>query len=184
MAALLALAAAASSCAWRRVEPASPEPAGQPRLDEVVGLAGADEDTSLQDLRSLSRIWTRWGSFRKVQFPYREGDPVDLVIELRLRQSTEVPRIANTFKTFAVGFSLFTLSPVLGPSVSELHDVELTCRRGAERRAPLRAVIRSDVEFGCGASGEIVARELDERQMELIAARVLAAVATGCRPPP
>lgn len=178
----LLVATAFSGCAWRRLDPPRVERPVLPLVDEAVGLLPADPETSLADLQSLSRIWMRWGAFRAVQFPYREGDPVDLVLAVQLRQRMDAHATANRLKGVAVALSFWSLSPVLGTSVSELHDVHVDCRRaGFAGVAVDQATVRSDLELGYGADAAKSAKELDDIQMQQLAARILDGVASQCR---
>jgi hypothetical protein len=179
----LSLGVAATGCAWHRIDPPRVERPAIPMRVEVVGLRATDDATSLDDLRTISKLWTTWGAFRTVRFPYRDGDPVDAIIDIRLRQTTDVHRTANLFKGFTVGLSLFTLSPVLGASFSEIHLVRVECRRGAAAPEPFETTVRTDLEIGYGADATAAAKDLDGAQLEAVAARVLESVDRACLGP-
>jgi hypothetical protein len=123
------------------------------------------------------------GAFRTVAFPVRDADPVDLLVEVRLRQTADLHQGANALKGVAVGLTLFALSPVLGPRVTERHEVQVTCRRDVRSTVVLEATFATDLEFGYGSDAAAVARELDAWEVERIAGAVLDALASGCPPP-
>jgi hypothetical protein len=179
---ILICATLCSGCAWHHVRPAREERLPATTMDLSAGLEAADDGTSLSDLQAMARRWKQWHAFKAVQFPFRDGDPVDLVVAVRLRQTADLHRVSNFFKEIAVGASLFTLSPVLGRTVSEVHEVRVTCRRGGVQSAPYDAVVSTDLEFGYGAEAMAAAKELDEAQMDRLGTRVLELVASGCRP--
>ena len=178
---LLVVGALSSSCAWHRVGPAQVERQLSPRLDLAVGLEPADGDTVASDVEVIAKHWTRWGAFRAVQFPVRSGDPVDLVVDVRLRQTSDLHLGSNLLKSFLIGLSLYALSPVLGRVVSEIHDVRIQCRQGETTGAPISAELRTDVEFGQGVDSYMVAKALDDAQMEQVAAWALQTITSECR---
>jgi hypothetical protein len=150
---------------------------------EMVLRSSSEVASSVALSPTTSKVWTTWGAFRTVRFPYRDGDPVDAIIDIRLRQTTDVHRTANLFKGFTVGLSLFTLSPVLGASFSEIHLVRVECRRGAAAPEPFETTVRTDLEIGYGADATAAAKDLDGAQLEAVAARVLESVDRACLGP-
>ncbi|MHB8879618.1 MAG: hypothetical protein ACYC8T_38480 [Myxococcaceae bacterium] len=182
LATVLVVGTLCSACAWHRLEPPLFQRPAVQRLKWVVGLYAADDDTSLDDVRVIARHWTRWGAFREVQFPYRSGDPVDVVVEVRLRQTGERYRASNFWRELGLAASLYTLSPVLGARRSEIHDVRVQCRHGVTAGAPLGVVLRTEIEYGFGANPYEVAKALDDEEMEKVAGWALEAVTAACRP--
>lgn len=169
-----------AGCAWHRVEPRL-DRAPSPDQGAAVGLVAADDETSLTDLRAIARLWSAWKAFERVTFPFREGDPVELVVELRLRQHVDLHRGANRVKAVALGLTLGLLSPVVGSRVTERHDVTVRCLRGAEVVGPFERTVSTDVVFGIGADPIRVTAALDAEQVKRVASSVLETVVSSCR---
>jgi hypothetical protein len=172
-----------SACSWHRVSPRLGPPPSE-RARQSVGLAAADADTSLTDLQAIARHWSSWKSFERVQFPFREGDPVDLVVEVKLRQSVDGHRASNLLKATITGLSLGLLGPVLGPRLTEIHDVRIRCRRAAGAESvPVDFRVGTDLEAGLLANVAAAAKDLDDEQMRRVAAEALRALPSACPSP-
>jgi hypothetical protein len=173
-------AALFSGCAWHRVASGAARPQPE-RTREVVGIAAADAETSLSDLQTIARLWSSWQSFEGVQFPFREGDPVDLVVEVRLRQRADAHRSGNALKAVANGLTLGLMTPFLGSRITEIHDVRARCARGGAGRTAVDLQVSTDAEFGYMADAAATARALDDEQMKRVASEVLRIVLESCR---
>ncbi len=168
-------------CSWHRIEPRL-ERAPPESTSERVGIVGADAETSLSDLQAIARLWSEWRAFERVQFPFREGDPVDLVVEVRLRQRADLHRASNVAKAVVTGLSLGLAGTFIGPRISEIHDVSIRCVRGAASTDAVAFVVTTDASFGVWAEPAMVTKALDGEQMKRVASEALRVVVAGCRP--
>lgn len=169
----------APACAWHEVSPRMGR-APTSKLGASVALRATDEETAMADLQAISRRFQKWGS-AKVTFPYREGDPVDVIIDVRLRQTAETHMFANVMSALAVGLTLGLLSPVLGPRLSEVHDVRVSVTRAGQSIGEHHFEMRTDLAFGLGASPQEVTKALDDEQMNRIAKQLFELVAADIR---
>lgn len=182
-AAAAACVAVLGGCAWHRVEPRLEAPPRE-RVRGSVGVAAADAGTSLSDLQAIARLWSSWESFERVQFPFREGDPVELVVEVTLRQRADGHRGANALRAVLNGLTVGLLTPVIGARISEIHDVGVRCRpRDAAATTPVEFQVSTDLEMGMMANVANAAKALDDEEMKRVASAVLRAVRSGCASP-
>jgi hypothetical protein len=142
-----------------------------------VGLKPADDETELSDVQALARRLRAWGN-SKLTFPYREGDPVEVVITVQLRQTMDLHQVENTFKGIVVGLTLFILSPFVGGRLTEIHDVEIRSTRKGRLIGQHRFEMRTDVTMGYAADAQAAAKDLNDEQMNRIAKRVVELVLT------
>jgi hypothetical protein len=73
-----------------------------------------DDQTAIADLDAIGKRLRSWGSAKVVFFPYREGDPTDLFLDVRLRQTNDNHIFSNLLRGVAIGLTLGLLSPVVG----------------------------------------------------------------------
>ena len=160
------------SCSWHRVTPVTVE---QPsRLSLTLGMAAQDEQTSLEDLKNISNILAGWGTADRVQFPWREGDEVDVVATVRLTQRVELATGRNLLAAVGIGLTFLALSCCIGSELSEVHTIEA---RFVDREGRLLGThsgeLSTTLESGLLSDPMAAARETDHRQMEQVA-RLLA----------
>ncbi|HVJ16862.1 MAG TPA: hypothetical protein VM686_15585 [Polyangiaceae bacterium] len=164
-----------SSCAWHDVDPRLGPPP-QVSITPTIGLAAADEETALTDLQGIARRGGAWGATRIV-FPYRVGDPVDVLVVVRLRQTSDTHQVENIFRGIAVGGTLFLLSPVIGGRFTEIHDVEMWVSLQGRVIGTHRFRMDTDMTAGMMADAHAAAKDLDDEQINRIAKRILELVA-------
>jgi hypothetical protein len=125
------------------------------------------------DLHAIARQLRARNAFSDVVFPYRDGDRPDVLSEVRLRQSLDAHSTANFFKSLAIGATLFLLSPLVGPRLTEIHDVQVRNYRAGRLIGEHVFEMRTDVRYGYGADRVVLANDLDAEQMSRIASRLL-----------
>jgi hypothetical protein len=179
MRALLALCALTSGCAWHEVNPRMGQPPTA-TFETSVAVRPVDDETAVADLQAISRRFQAWGN-AKVTFPYRDDDAVDVLINVRLRQTTDSHMFGNVLRAVALGLTLGLLSPVVGPHMSEIHDVQVRSTRAGRSIGEHRFEMRTDLAFGLGADQHKVAKALDDEQMNRIAKQVLELVMADIR---
>ncbi|HET7826912.1 MAG TPA: hypothetical protein VFK90_16370 [Anaeromyxobacter sp.] len=144
-------------------------------------VAPADAETSVADLQKIARLWSSWQAFSRVEFPFRRGDPVDVVVELKLRQQVDGHRASNMLRAVVAGLSLGLLTPVMGVRISEVHDVALRCHRaGAAATMPVEFQVSTDLEMGVMADGVAAAKSLDDEHLKRVASQALRAFVSAC----
>jgi hypothetical protein len=162
----------ATACAWREVSPLMSAPP-RAQVSAAVAVRPLDRDTAIADLDSISKRLQKWHSAGTVFFPYREGDAVDVFLDIRLRQTTETHLFANVLRGVAIGLTLGLLSPVIGANFTEVHDVEIRVTREGHVIGTHHFEVRTDLSIGLGADTHVATRELDEEQMNHIAKQIV-----------
>jgi hypothetical protein len=155
-------------------------PAPTTKFGTSVAVRPVDDETAVADLQAISRRFQKWGN-PNITFPYREGDPVDVMINVRLRQTADTHMFVNVLSAVAIGLTLGLLSPVLGPHMSEVHDVQIRVTRAGRPIGNHHFEMRTDLSFGLGANPQEVAKALDDEQMNRIAKQVLELVGVDIR---
>lgn len=111
--------------------------------------------------------------FRKVYYPYRPDiDPVDATLNLSIEGGWTSSSAANFAKGFVIGLSLFTLSPVLGPSMSGLHTVSTGLRKDGQIVVSYSGQVETDISWGMLADTNAVAHKAEELQVRKICLEV------------
>jgi len=110
--------------------------------------------------------------FEAVNFPYREGDPVDAVLQVTITGGWKQSTGGNFAKGLVIGLTLFTLSPVVGPSIYGFHDVHATLSNGPVEYFSSNIHVKTAVSFGLAANTNEVAVKADGLQMRKIAVEI------------
>jgi len=177
--AILSFVVLSTGCAWHEVSPRLGQPPTT-RFGTSVAVRPVDDETAVADLQAISRRFQKWGN-SNVTFPYRDGDPVDVLINVRLRQTADTHMFGNVLRAAAIGLTLGLLSPVVGAHMTEIHDVQVRVTRAGRQIGEHRFEMRTDLAFGLGADAHAVAKALDDEQMNRIAKQVLELVAVDIR---
>lgn len=177
--AILPFVVLTTGCAWHEVSPRLAQPPTT-KFGTSVAVRAVDDETAVADLQAISRRFQKWGN-SNVTFPYRDGDPVEVLINVRLRQTADSHTFGNVLRGAAIGLTFGLLSPVVGAHLTEIHDVQVRVTRAGQQIGEHHFEMRTDLEFGLGSDAHAAAKALDDEQMNRIASQVLDLVAADIR---
>ncbi|MEM6275236.1 MAG: hypothetical protein AAF735_08360 [Myxococcota bacterium] len=144
-----------------------------PTRFSTVALRPIDETSSMADLHGIAKKFQYAGSFEEVLFPWRPGDKVDYLIDVRLRQKNITPSSRNTLAAIGIGLSLGLLSPVLGLKIIESHDVTFLVSDSTGELSRQSFSVSTEGRFGLGVDEAGFAKELDDAQIDTLSRELL-----------
>jgi hypothetical protein len=185
---LVAMFGLASGCAWQNLPPPlSYQTAAA--LPLKVGITG--HSAELQTIDALADEFKTLRLFESVTYPYRAGDPVDLVMDIRATLNADTS--GSAWRGALVGATFFTLSPFLGPKVEYTTAATATFTTPEGRQvASVKAEDQFDVTFGLGAdvnavrqkSAQLLTQRLAAGLSQQIQAQRQTLLASRTRPAP
>ena len=107
--------------------------------------------------------------FDSVTYPYREGDPVDGILKMSITGGWKGRGFGAGF---CIGLSLFTLSPVIGPSMTGIHDANVTLFKDLMEVAQYSIHVKTSVSWGLAANTGEVANKSDDLQQCKLAVEI------------
>jgi hypothetical protein len=155
-----------SGCAWQRI-PVAPQYQSTDSIPIRVGVELSSDPVSKNYGPPVIQRLKDWHVFNDMIFPYRKGDPVDAV--LRITVKGEWKEGANFLRGFIIGLSLYTLSPVVGPSITGTHDINSILFQKERELAKYQAHAETLVERGVLADTGEVFRKADFVQTSTLA---------------
>jgi hypothetical protein len=155
-----------SGCAWQRI-PVAPQYQSTDSIPIRVGVELSSDPVSKNYGPPVIQRLKDWHVFNDMIFPYRKGDSVDAV--LRITVNGEWKEGSNFLRGFIVGLSLYTLSPVVGPSITGTHDINLILFQKERELAKYQAHAETLVERGVLADTGEVFRKADFVQTSTLA---------------
>ena len=137
-----------TGCSWQKIPP-SPSYVTNDTIPLKVAITGKSDEAQMID--GLATELKGMKLFDSITYPYRDGDPVDLVLDL---QPTFVADTSGNFgRGFLIGATFFTLSPFMGPKVEYDALVPATIKKPSGKTiAEIKAEDHMNVEFGLGAN--------------------------------
>lgn len=146
-----------SGCAWQRI-PDPPVYNVPSSIPLNVGIVLGDTPPSQTYGPAVVKHLKEMGVFKSVIYPYREGDSVDGVLKITI---TGGLKGSGAGAGLLIGLSLFTLSPVIGPSVTATHDANVTLSKGISEVAKYSIHVETSVSWGLGANTAEVANKAE-----------------------
>jgi hypothetical protein len=149
-----------AGCAWHRIPPA-PVYQQTTSLPVKIGIQLADDPATGSYGPVIINHLKDWRFFESVTFPYRQGDPVDAVLVMKI-QGRWTGDPSNAGKGLLIGLSLYTLSPVIGPGMTGRHDLNASIRKELKEIATYNIHEETHVEWGLGAETGPIEAKSDE----------------------
>jgi hypothetical protein len=156
-----------TGCAWQRI-PQSPVHQESNSLPVGIGIELADDPASAIYGPIIIKHLKEWHLFKSVRFPYRQGDPVDAVLVMRI-QGGWTADSSNLAKGFLIGLSLYTLSPVIGVGMTGHHEVSAILQKETAELARYGIQQETHVEWGLAANAGEVSSRSDDLQTRTLA---------------
>jgi len=157
-----------SGCAWQRI----PDPPAYNILSSMplrVGIVLGDTPPSQVYGPGVVKHLKEMGIFKSVIYPYREGDPIDGILKITI---TGGWKGSGAGVGFLIGLSLYTLSPVIGPSMTGTHDANVTLSKGISEVVQYVIHVETSVSWGLRANQTEVANKADDLQQRKLAVEI------------
>jgi hypothetical protein len=159
----------ASGCSWQRI-PKPPQYQVVASIPLKVGIRLAPDTVSSVYGPMVARRLQEWHVFEHLEYPYREGDDINAVLELAITGGWNATNGANFVKGFVIGLSLFTLSPVLGPGMTGRFQLSSTLSHQGHEVALYTIHQETSATWGLMANeGEVGAKARDAAATRLAA---------------
>ncbi|KAF0145381.1 MAG: hypothetical protein FD156_951 [Nitrospirae bacterium] len=157
-----------SGCAWQRIPdpPAYNIPSSIPLN---VGIALGETPATQVYGPGVVKHLKEMGVFKSIIYPYREGDPVDGILKITI---TGGWKGSGFGAGFLIGLSLFTLSPVIGPSMTGIHVADVILFKDLSEVAKYSIHAETSVSWGLGANTAEVGNKTDELQRRKLAVEI------------
>lgn len=156
-----------SGCAWQRI-PDAPQYQPTASLPLRVGIELSNSPASMTYGPQIIQELKAWSIFERIVYPYRKDDAVDAVLKMTL-SGTWTADPANFAKGFIIGLSLFTLSPVIGSSMTGIHDINASLLQKDAEIAKYDVHTETSLEWGLAADTNEVARKAESLQVKKLA---------------
>lgn len=165
--AFVALALMGSGCTWQRIDP--PPVFHGPQMPVRVGVKMSTNLTSVLYGPGMVKCLSTWQAFESVAYPYRPGDKVGAVLDIRVRGRWVPDTSGNLWRGFLIGLSMFTLSPAMGLSMTGRHDLDVSMKKDAVEVARYHIHQETSVTWGLFASLGKVLDKADDLQVSRLA---------------
>lgn len=166
--ALLFILPTVTGCAWQRI-PIAPKYEAPASLPLRVGVElSADPASTTYGPLVIQRL-KDWRVFDEIVFPYRKGDAVDAVMQMTVKGQWTPNTGANFAKGFIIGLSMYTLSPVLGVSMTGTHDINSLLLQKDAEIAKYSVHAKTSLEWGLAANTGEVGQKADFLQTSKLA---------------
>jgi hypothetical protein len=109
--------------------------------------------------------------FKSIAYPLNPGDPVDGVMKINI-SGRWIPYESNFGRAFLVGFSLFTLSPVIGVGSTGTHDAVVTLSKGNSEMLLYAIHVETPVTWGVGINAEAGAKNCNDFHQHKLATEI------------
>ncbi len=161
--AFLLITISLAGCAWQKIPPPPPRVTVEP-LPVAVGIEVSTSPVTNVYAPRVIEIWDQQKLFKKMIYPYREGDPVDGVIRVEI----DGLWTGNASAGFLIGLTLGLASPFVGPSMDGNHRLQLTVEKKGDVLRSFSGTVATHVSWGLAANSSEVGRKTDD----LLAARL------------
>lgn len=154
-----------SGCAWQKIPLVNDYSVGE-GLPLKVGVRLSSNPVSSAFGPQVLERWKDMGLFEEIVYPYREGDNINLVLNLDI-DGRWVGSGAGA--GVVIGLTLGLASPFIGPSMEGRHTIDLAFNKGEEKINNLRSTISTNVSWGLGADVNEVAAKSDHLLIQKLA---------------
>ncbi|MBI3582720.1 MAG: hypothetical protein HY096_02065 [Nitrospinae bacterium] len=161
-----------SGCTWQRI-PTPPAYYVSKSLPIRIGieLGGTSESQVYGPL--VVKHLKEMGVFDSVVYPYRDGDTVDGVIRLTIKGGWKGENAGVGFiKGAIIGLSLFTLSPIIGPEMTGIHDANVTLSKDISVVVEYSIHLETSVSWGLLANTTEVSVKSTDLQLRKISVEI------------
>lgn len=155
----------APGCAWQRIPP-MPDYVTDTPIPLKVGVQLGDRSLSASYGSDIVNQWKEMRLFEGIVYPYREGDPVDAVMDLSVGGGWKAD---GGGKGFIIGLTLGLAGTVIGPGMTGTHDAHSILNKGGHEVARYSVHVTNDFEWGLFASTNEVSNKADELQRRTLA---------------
>jgi len=162
---IVLLAITMSGCAWQRI-PDAPEYTQETTIPLKVGVIFADNPTTAFYGPVVVKEWEKMKLFNSILSPYREGDPVDVVVNMDIQGGWIGSGVGAGL---IVGLTFGLASPAVGPSMTGTHDAQAIIRDSSSEIGSYSVKVETTVEWGMGADTNEVSNKADALQTKRIA---------------
>lgn len=170
-----------SGCSWQRI-PAPPMFGQQMKIPGRFGIIVSSNPASMTYGPKIVDQLKRWGAFDSLEYPYREGDEVDAVLNLTVEGGWHAQTGANLARGFLIGLTFFALSPVLGVEMIGNHSLAASVSEDGVEQFICGFDKRARIEWGLGANTNEVALKADRLQVGQLADGLVACVRDRWKP--
>ncbi len=168
---VLLIMVSVGGCTWQRIPDAPSYNCSRQipiKLGVILGNTQPSQVYGPQVVSNLKEMII----FESIIYPYRDGDPVDGILNMTI---TGEWKGSGAGAGFLIGLSLFTLSPVLGPSMTGTHDLNVVLSKGGTGAAEVSrysANIKTSVSWGLLGDTNEVASKADKLLQQKITAEI------------
>jgi hypothetical protein len=160
--------ASATGCAWQRI-PAMPQYAVEDPIPLNIGIVLANSQASTTYGPLVISDWKESRLFESLTYPYRDGDPVDAVMELSIDGGWKG---SGAGAGFVIGLTLGLAGTFLGPSMTGTHIALAIINDPAHELGRYSIEATTKVTWGMAANNEQVSRKADALQVRNIASEL------------
>ncbi len=156
------------ACAWQRI-PAAPTFAPVAPLPITVGVSLSSSPSSDYYGPKVVKLLSQMSIVDELVYPYREDDELDAELGIAIDGSWKGSGFGAGF---VIGLTLGLLSPVVGPSISGVHDLSATLTNDNGQLATHSSRVVSKVTWGIAGDANEVSAKADDLQARKIAVNI------------
>ena len=157
-----------AGCAWQRIPPPpSYRPTESLPIRAKARFLG-DRSSLLNGQRVLKNLQT-WQVFESLSYPPSRRDKRGIFLTMEVTGAWDVPVAANNARSFLVGFSLYTLSPVVGQTMTGRYQLVATLDVRGRKVAEYEIKQDTPVSWGIAADGLDAAHKALDVEMAWLA---------------
>jgi hypothetical protein len=153
-------------CAWQKLPPEPIYTSIQSPIPINIGIRLSGDPSSVEYGPPVIEQLKNLHVFKSVSYPY-EGGKVDAILNISIKGQWK-PDGTNVIKGIAIGLSLFTLSPVIGPSMTGHHEIGASMNKGQKEIGRYQFEEDSKVSWGLGANTGEVTKNVNQNLIHRI----------------